>query len=261
VKKEITNSIVMLVTLASCKIDSPKEVLFIGNSLTYYHEMPLMLQSIFNEKGIKVNIQQNTLPGISLSYHLKEPSTLAKLKSQDWDYVILQEGTVQALIPEVRDFVFAPSVYKLDSLIKIKRGKTILYQSYPISIYPEKYCYPSFLIRNEIPEREYCSENLVSSTQEFEIIESSFKSIAKKISCDVAPVGYYFELCKKKYPELNLFESASDTHPSTLGAYLIACVFFKQLTKKQLGHFKYTDGLNPSDVNKITEVVDLPYED
>lgn len=148
-----------ILVLGACSDARPKEVLFIGNSLTYYHDMPLMLQGMLNENESKINIHQSTFPGVSLSDHLIKPETLAKLNSQNWDYVVLQEATVRVLIDEVREYNFEPSILRLDSLIKLKKGQTILYQSYPVSIYPKKYCYPSFLVRPEIPETNYCSDS------------------------------------------------------------------------------------------------------
>lgn len=240
----------------ACSDEPIKEVLFIGNSLTYYHDMPLTLQAMLTEKGIKINIHQSTIPGFSLSDHLTNPKTIETLQSQNWDFVIMQEATVRVLIPEVRDYNFAPTILKLDSLIKLKKGHTILYQSYPISIYPQKYCYPSFMIRPEIPETEYCSDSLMNSTEEFKIIQASFKQASNSIQGEIAPVGFCFELFKKKYPELSLFENADDTHPSILGSYLIACVFFKQLTGKKTANVKYSGTLTQADKLKVNEIVD-----
>jgi len=247
-------SYLLLLLLTSCSAQTPKEVLFIGNSLTYYHDMPVMLQKMLNEIDVKITVQQSTFPGVSLSDHLRQNVTLERL-NQKWDFVILQEATVRMLIPEVRENSEL-SILKFDSLIKQNKGQTILYQSYPISIYPKKYCYPSILINKVVPEESYCSIELNNSTEEFDIIQSSFVSISNKIKGKIAPVGACFELCKKKYPELTLFESLTDTHPSTLGSYLIACVFFKHLTGKSVKSIKYSAGLNLQDVEKIKEIVD-----
>ena len=247
----------LISALGACRDETPKQVLFIGNSLTYYHDMPLMLQAMLDEKDIKINIHQSTFPGVSLSDHLTKPQTLEKLRSQNWDFVILQEATVRVLIPEVREYNFVPTILKLDSLAKLKKGQTILYQSYPISIYPKKYCYPSFLIKPEIPETKYCSDSIRNSGEEFEIIQVSFKQVSKRIQCEIALVGLCFELCKKKYPELSLFESTEDTHPSILGSYLIACVFFRQLTGEKTADVKYSGTLTQIDRSKINEIVDL----
>jgi len=216
-----------------------------------------MLQEILRQNNSKISVEQSTQPGISLSDHLNLNSTIEKLNSKHWDFVILQEGTVRALIPEAMKYQFGPSVVKFDSIIKQKGGTTILYESYPISKYPEKYCYPSFLISDRLAEKDYCSAELLNSDQEFEVIRKSFSELNNLINCKIAPVGTVFELCKKKYPELQLFESNDDTHPSKLGSYLIACVFFRALTNENASELNINFGLNPADTKIIRELVDL----
>lgn len=240
----------------SCQSNKPKEVLFIGNSLTYYHEMPAMLQEMLHQQGSLTTIHQSTEPGVSLSYHVKSETTIKKLNSQAWDYVVLQEMPARILIPEVVRYQFNPSVIKLDSIIRKKGGQTILYESYPISKYPAHYCYHSSMISSQLKEKDYCSVELLNSTQELKIIKKSFREINKIIKGNLALVGTSFELCKKKFPELMLFESAEDTHPSLLGSYLIACVFYKVLTGEKAVGINYNAGLNLNDTRKIKEIVD-----
>jgi hypothetical protein len=242
--------------ISSCQSRQPKEVLFIGNSLTYYHDMPAMLQEMLREKHSTINIHQSTEPGVSLNDHLTSEKTRKKLNSQSWDFVVLQEGTVRALIPEVMQYQLRPTVIKLDSIIRVKGGRTILYESYPVSKYPAKYCYPSFMISNTLIEKDYCSVELHSSDQEFKIIQNSFSELSNSINGDIAFVGTCFESCKRKFPELMLFESKEDTHPSKLGSYLIACVFFRVLTGESVNGISYNAGLELNDTKKIKEIVD-----
>ena len=138
--KPLIRAIIMSMTLLSCQDKRIKNVLFVGNSLTYYNEMPKTLQSIIDDQDVRMNVQQITFPGYFLSQHLKDSLTISRINSQDWDYVVLQEATVRVLIPEIREYNFYPAVHKLDSIIKIKNGTTVLYQSYAISIYPKQYC-------------------------------------------------------------------------------------------------------------------------
>lgn len=44
-------------------------VLFIGNSLTYFHNMPTILQDIFIENNKNIRVFQSTFPGIPLHNH------------------------------------------------------------------------------------------------------------------------------------------------------------------------------------------------
>lgn len=53
-------------------------VLFIGNSLTYYHDMPKTLQAMLNENNSKFNIEQSAFAGMTLNAHLEDIITESK---------------------------------------------------------------------------------------------------------------------------------------------------------------------------------------
>jgi len=59
--------IILAFITVSCKShsqDSTEElnVLFIGNSLTFYHDMPQMVQKMLNETNPNIKIHQSTFP-------------------------------------------------------------------------------------------------------------------------------------------------------------------------------------------------------
>lgn len=65
--KNITLIILVLV-ITSCKSQKPQSsevlnVLFIGNSLTYFHDMPQTLQMMLDETHPNIEIDQSTFPG------------------------------------------------------------------------------------------------------------------------------------------------------------------------------------------------------
>src|SRR5690554_2712250 len=125
------NILLILITLIgiNCKSqnkDGAEEinVLFIGNSLTYFYDMPQTVQKTLNETNPNIKIEQSTFPGLSLSAHLnniitsrtengvstrrkeegEKTETEIKIAEKKWDIVILQTGTVSVLIPENREF-------------------------------------------------------------------------------------------------------------------------------------------------------------
>ena len=233
-----------------------KQLLFIGNSLTYYHDMPLILQEMLNETGIRISVHQATVPGISLKDHITNPKTIATLRGSHWDYVVLQEATVRVLIPESEKYLVSPAIILLDSLIKRQGAKTVLYQPYALSTYPIKYCYPSTLINQKQPQTNYCSIELTDSKQEFKIIEDSYNHLAGTIHGEIARVGATFELFKQRNSELLLFESRENRHPSRLGSYLIACVFFRHLTGRKASDLKYDAKLGKLQAGMARTIVD-----
>jgi hypothetical protein len=224
-------------------------VLFIGNSFTYYHDMPQTLQKMLDERGLKFKIQQSTFPGATLSDHLTRvkneggcwrralatevPPTVSILLSQKWDIVVLQNGTYQLLVPESAKNNYEAALIKLDSIVKSRHARTVLYQPFSDNKYPTQICYPGDFISAQMPVKyhsfntqiNYCSDSFQNSAQEFDALKKECFKASQLINCDIADVGSAFERCKKQYTEIQLYE-ADNEHPSVAGSYLIACIFF-----------------------------------
>jgi tetratricopeptide (TPR) repeat protein len=68
-------------------------VLFIGNSLTYYNEMPQTFRRIVEatSPGVQVDVRYVAGDGLMLEDHWKSKWTQARLRERAWDYVVLQE--------------------------------------------------------------------------------------------------------------------------------------------------------------------------
>jgi hypothetical protein len=67
-------------------------VLFIGNSLTFVHDIPANTQRVANllTTGRSVCTIQRAFPGVTLEWHWNDAGTQALLDRR-WDYVVLQE--------------------------------------------------------------------------------------------------------------------------------------------------------------------------
>tara|TARA_A100000164_G_scaffold357258_1_gene367688 strand:+ start:109 stop:408 length:300 start_codon:yes stop_codon:yes gene_type:complete len=58
-----------LFILVNAQKSEPEEVLFIGNSFTFYFNLPLVVESMAKEKGIPLDVSQSTAGGASLKDH------------------------------------------------------------------------------------------------------------------------------------------------------------------------------------------------
>jgi len=71
----------------------PKRILFIGNSLTYTNELPVLVQQLFvSLKQPKPFVEGYTEPGASLGDHWQLPRTGKRIVEGKWDFLILQQG-------------------------------------------------------------------------------------------------------------------------------------------------------------------------
>ena len=168
--------ILIILTTISCKSqqkDSAKEinVLFIGNSLTYFYDMPQTVQKMLNETNLNIRIEQSTFPGQSLDGHLSDiitsrtengintrkkeegekTETEIKIAEKKWDVVILQTGTISVLIPENRELITNKAISEIKKLVSNPNCKFILFNTWPSkNEYPKQYCYPSRMIDKSI---------------------------------------------------------------------------------------------------------------
>ena len=70
-----------------------RTVLFIGNSLTYYNDLPVMVQGIADAaKGDSIVIAMVAGPDMALVDHWKQGDAQKAITGGHWDFVVLQQG-------------------------------------------------------------------------------------------------------------------------------------------------------------------------
>ena len=257
--------------------DDSKEinVLFIGNSLTYYNDMPQKLQEMLNENKTNIKIDQITYPGFSLNRHLNNiitstsengvntrvkedgeiTETEKKLKEKKWDIIILQTGGVAVLIPESVKYQVNPTIKKIKELVNDNETRFILFNTWPSKVdFPKKYCYSGRLINSSLdPDENFCSTVITNSEHYLQLLNKSYKSIADHNSLELTNHGDLFQRTEIKHPELEVLED--DMHPSDIGAFLSASIFYELITNKNVIDLSYVGELNKKDADKLKKLV------
>lgn len=67
-------------------------LLFIGNSLTYYNDLPLLVQMEAAAKGISLDFKMIAKPGYAIVDHWSEGAVQKQIRTGEYDFVILQQG-------------------------------------------------------------------------------------------------------------------------------------------------------------------------
>ena len=68
-------------------------VLFVGNSLTYYNDLPRTLAAIAASAGDILHVDVAAQPNLALIDHLNgESNAVQLLRGERWDFVVLQQG-------------------------------------------------------------------------------------------------------------------------------------------------------------------------
>jgi hypothetical protein len=248
-------------------------VLFIGNSLTYYQDMPQTLQQMLNETDSNVKIEQSTFPGMSLSGHLSDiitsktkngintrkkeagekTETEIKIAERQWDIVILQTGTVNVLIPENRELKTNKAISEIQKLISNPNCKFILFNTWPAkNTYPKQYCYPSRLIDPSIQKDKCCSSVLESLEQEVKAINDAYDTVAEINQLIKSDNANKFYNVLVNCPEIELYED--DSHPNKNGAFLNACIFYQMLANKKASQLIYNGEIEPNIATLLKDI-------
>ena len=66
-------------------------ILFVGNSHTYYNDMPFLVKHRFVEEGYDCTVTMLAHPGWFLAQHVEDPEAKFNIRYGEYDYVVLQE--------------------------------------------------------------------------------------------------------------------------------------------------------------------------
>lgn len=189
-------------------------ILFIGNSFTYYNCLTGIFRELCVLNGRDVNVEEITVGGYYLHQYLNKADKhgLAvpyKLRQRPWDIVVLQDQSANpALDPE--DFLRSASL--LSRFAWDAGARPCFYQTWSYREGSEK----------------LSSIGLDYDTL-YELLRSSYERAAAENEALLAPVGTAFREMIRKHPEIDLYNKEDNYHPSPGGTCLAALTFYKTL--------------------------------
>lgn len=199
-------------------------VLFIGNSLTFYNDLPNMFSQLAHSGKHKVAVGMYAQGGWALEDHAKSAESINTIQSQKWTYVVLQEHSQFPAVEGWRLYNMYPAARTLAGQIR-DTGATPLF-------------YLTWARRNGFPEYGmYDYESM--QTQ----VNSGYYGIASELSVPVVPVGSAWRLALAEHAELTLFQDDGN-HPTEQGSYLAACVFYEAIFQESPVGLKYRGNLS-----------------
>ena len=176
---------------------SPIKILFIGNSYTSTNDLPGVLRSMTQGQAPELRIESLAVGGATLESHWNDGMALEKIRSSDWDFVVLQEQSQRPLARFGRDQLFYAYARKFDDEIKKAGAITLFFMTWarPDTPGPQKAWTESFL------------------------------EITKELQAECAPAGLAMEKAKAKLPKVTWLADTGG-HPTGEGTYLAACAFY-----------------------------------
>ena len=165
------------------------KILFIGNSHTYYHDMPATVVKLARKAGFECEVTMLAHGGWYLYQHVKEPDVRFNIVYGRYDYVVLQEHS-----------------HPFDSIPEyIEAAKTITdwirgEGSTPV-------IYGTWARKDEEPLQE--------------TMDTVNRKLAKDLNAVYAPVGEHWWYVQKAFPELEMYDE-DGSHASEWGSLFAA---------------------------------------
>ena len=212
----------------------PIRVLFIGNSLTFFNDLPDMFTELAQSGGFEVEVDMAAQGGWSLSDHAQSSATSEKIQQGSWDYVVLQEKSRLPAILDLRNEYMVPTVRLLEEQINDSGAETILFMTWGN--------------RDGLPEAGH--ENYVEMQSQ---IQAGYLEIGGELGAILAPVGVAWQSAIERDPKLNLWQM-DGVHPAMEGTYLAANVFYALIFQQSPVGLIYSAGL-PEETAQVLQTV------
>lgn len=209
--------------------------LFIGNSTTYYFNIPYEFLKITESAGVKTDVNLCTYGGAYLSQFADGTTTMGKLLKEKlaatkYDFIVLQDNG-NADYSDSK-----PAMDKLIPMVEKNGAKPVLYKRYSSNDDPAQR--PASALRHH----------------------KNYIQLAKDFNIDMnAPVADAFLICNQKYPSINLYHT-DNSHHSTVGAYLSACVMAMTFLDIDESDITYNANLEPDVAAKLRECARIACE-
>lgn len=193
-------------------------MLFIGNSFTTRNDLPGILTALGEGHGLDIQHEVISTGGASLRRHFNAGAS-DKIRSEKWDYVVLQE---QSTLPIKNQMRFHENVREFVPAIEDIGANLVLYMTWA---------------RKSEPQSQ-------------QLLTDGYIDIGKELGAHVVPAGVAWELMLAELDEPALHDK-DGSHPTFAGTYLAACTFL--LTLFNLEPISLTDVELTEDEQKLLQ--------
>lgn len=176
-------------------------VLFAGNSYTYYSDLPKMVSELSKSTSTYIKTEMSAVGGARLKSHFNQDHGLKTknlIKNGRFDIVVLQEQSMGTITNKNEFLLYSK---KLSIYIKKHRAKPYFFATW--------------------------SREKTPNTQK--TITKAYKEAASINKGEIVMVGEVWTKALKMHPEFDLY-TEDGSHPTLLGTFLTASVFVKSIT-------------------------------
>ena len=198
----------------------PESVLWIGNSFTYYNGgVPAMVSQL---AGGAIRTGMHAIGGAHLPDHAANPAIPI---DDDWDLVVVQGYSDGATNP-AKASAFNKALGRLTARIRKSDAAPALFMTWAYKDRPA----------------------MTGALAE------AYAAAGAETDAPVIPVGLAFATAKAARPQLRLYVTEDNRHPSPAGTYLAACTFYAAFFGHPPKDGSFTpSGLTPGDAAFLRE--------
>lgn len=177
-----------------------RRALFIGNSYTYFSDIPGLVQAMADSMGgEKIAVETVAGPDMALVDHWNEGTAKREIAEGGWEWVVLQQGpsSVQVNRDSLRTLtqMFGAEIAKVNA-------KPALFSAWPAA----------------------------SRTQDFDRAIESYALAASDVSGILLPVAASWKKAWESDATLQMYQDG--LHPSAIGSYLAAATIYSKLLNR-----------------------------
>lgn len=193
-------------------------ILFVGNSLTGFNNLPGQFRAIANRNGQTPVVGAFIKFGQTLQVQLADKALQSELR-QRWDFVVLQE---YSNIPLVNFALFSQDIAAFKAMLAPSGAKIVLYENYPYTDSP--------------------AGTMVA-------LDQAYAKVSQATGADIIPLGRAMSDITQSLGAPVTYAKADIKHPSPLASYMFALMFAK--------YFYKLSPLGASTASTTTNTVDV----
>jgi hypothetical protein len=190
-------------------------VLFVGNSYTYYNDLPMVVSRIGDAaaragRGPAVEGASVTVGGATMRNHWDTGDAPRRIMNESWDAVVLQGQSVE---PALNFTEFRTYGARFGMLANTQRARPVYFATWP----------------RRADDAVYAQSWSGGTPEAFNgRLHTAYGQVAAQVMGAVAPVGNVWMAALAARPSVTLYD-ADGSHPSPAGSWLAACVIYRAL--------------------------------
>jgi len=224
------------------------KILFVGDSLTYYNDMPMIFDAMAKSEQKNVYVDSITKGGYAI-LKMQEDSEFwsaveQKIHSQKWDIIVYQPGRNYTVMPEY--FPDAPqdefkAAERMVKLIKKVGALPLQYSTFGVN--------KGSVTRNAFTK-------VMTRREHTDLVTEYNAGVADKLGVTAVYSGKVLNLAAEKYPEINLYHT-DKIHPSYAGSFVVASCFYTVIFGEAPVKSDFSGELDTATAEKLKKIPEI----